>query len=105
MQRLKFPDLLERHLGSHHLHKGLRNGWLATVWLASSHARHEELAHFRVGVLVHDPRRREPMSRISVAADQFVLVCGLMIDSMAWYDGLTVCRGSPWVSTQRALAG
>jgi hypothetical protein len=34
MQQLNFPDLLERHLGSHHLHKGLSNGWLATVWLA-----------------------------------------------------------------------
>jgi len=34
MQELKFPDLLERHLGSHHLHRGLSNGWLATVWLA-----------------------------------------------------------------------
>ena len=34
MQELNLPDLLERHLGSHHLHKGLSNGWLATVWLA-----------------------------------------------------------------------
>jgi transposase len=34
MQQLHFPVLLERHLGSHHLHQGLSNGWLATVWLA-----------------------------------------------------------------------
>jgi transposase len=34
MQQLHFPVLLERHLGSHHLHRGLSNGWLATVWLA-----------------------------------------------------------------------
>jgi transposase len=34
MQHLNFPILLERHLGSHHLHRGLSNGWLATVWLA-----------------------------------------------------------------------
>jgi transposase len=34
MQQLNFPDLLERRLGSHHLHRGLSNGWLATVWLA-----------------------------------------------------------------------
>lgn len=33
MQQLNFPELLERHLGSHHLHRGLSNGWLATVWL------------------------------------------------------------------------
>ena len=34
MQQLNFPISLERHLGSHHLHRGLSNGWLATVWLA-----------------------------------------------------------------------
>lgn len=34
MQHLNLPVLLERHLGSHHLHQGLSNGWLATVWLA-----------------------------------------------------------------------
>jgi transposase len=34
MQQMNFPELLERHLGSHHLHRGLSNGWLATVWLA-----------------------------------------------------------------------
>ncbi|MBM4093347.1 MAG: IS1634 family transposase [Planctomycetes bacterium] len=34
MQQLNFPILLEQHLGSHHLHRGLSNGWLATVWLA-----------------------------------------------------------------------
>lgn len=34
MQHLNCPVLLERHLGSHHLHQGLSNGWLATVWLA-----------------------------------------------------------------------
>ena len=33
MQQLNFPILLERHLGSHHLHRGMSNGWLATVWL------------------------------------------------------------------------
>jgi transposase len=26
--------LLEAHLGSHHLHQGLSNGWLASVWMA-----------------------------------------------------------------------
>ena len=34
MQQLNFPVLLERHLGAHHLHQGLSNGTLATVWLA-----------------------------------------------------------------------
>ena len=34
LQKLGLPDLLERHLGSHHLHEGLSNGVLATTWIA-----------------------------------------------------------------------
>jgi transposase len=34
LQQLHLPELLEDHLGSHHLHQGLSNGWLATVWMA-----------------------------------------------------------------------
>src|SRR5438445_12706349 len=34
MQRLRLPELLDRHLGNHGLHQGFSNGWLATIWLA-----------------------------------------------------------------------
>lgn len=34
MQQLHLPELLDRHLGSHHLHQGLSNGWLASAWMA-----------------------------------------------------------------------
>jgi transposase len=34
MQRLRLPQLLDRHLGNHGLHQGFSNGWLATIWLA-----------------------------------------------------------------------
>jgi transposase len=34
LQQLGLPELLERHLGSHHLHQGLLNGVLAATWLA-----------------------------------------------------------------------
>jgi len=34
MQRLRLPELLDRHLGNHGHHRGLSNGCLATVWLA-----------------------------------------------------------------------
>jgi len=46
MQELNFPDLLEQRLGSHHLHRGLSNGWLATVWLAFliSQANHRKVS-------------------------------------------------------------
>jgi transposase len=33
-RQLGLPEILEKHLGSHHLHQGLSNGWLASGWLA-----------------------------------------------------------------------
>jgi transposase len=34
LQGLNLPKILDHHLGSHHLHQGLSNGWLMTVWIA-----------------------------------------------------------------------
>jgi transposase len=34
LQQLRLPELLDRHLGAHHLHQGLSNGTLATTWIA-----------------------------------------------------------------------
>jgi hypothetical protein len=34
MQRLGLAEVLQKHLGSHHRHRGLANGTLACVWLA-----------------------------------------------------------------------
>jgi transposase len=31
---LRLPELLQRYLGNHHLHQGLPNGTLATLWIA-----------------------------------------------------------------------
>src|SRR6266571_823278 len=37
MQQLHLPETLERSLGSHHLHQGISNGWLAVSgWPSSS---------------------------------------------------------------------
>jgi len=33
-QQLRMPEILDRHLGNHGSHQGLRNGWLAVGWLA-----------------------------------------------------------------------
>src|SRR5712691_6486577 len=46
LQELNFPDHLEHHLGSHHLHRGLSNGWLMTVWIAFllSQANHRKVS-------------------------------------------------------------
>jgi transposase len=44
LEQLQLPTLLEKHLGSHHLHQGISNGWLLCVWMAfilseSSHCK------------------------------------------------------------------
>jgi len=46
MQQLGLPALLERHLGSHHLHQGIANGELACGWLAFilSEANHRKVS-------------------------------------------------------------
>src|SRR3954454_9575427 len=32
--KLQLPEILDRHLPPHPLHRGLSNGWLITVWIA-----------------------------------------------------------------------
>lgn len=46
MQQLGLPQTLEHALGSHHLHQGLSNGWLACGWLAFilSEANHRKVS-------------------------------------------------------------
>ncbi len=46
MQQLDLPEVLERALGSHHLHQGLSNGWLACGWMAFilSQANHRKVS-------------------------------------------------------------
>jgi transposase len=46
MQQLHLPETLEQSLGSHHLHQGISNGWLACVWIAFilSEANHRKVS-------------------------------------------------------------
>lgn len=46
MQQLHLPEILECSLGSHHLHQGISNGWLACVWMAFilSQANHRKVS-------------------------------------------------------------
>jgi transposase len=46
MQQLHLPETLEHSLGSHHLHQGISNGWLACGWLAFilSEANHRKVS-------------------------------------------------------------
>jgi transposase len=34
LDKMQLPSILEKHLGSHHLHQGISNGQLACVWLS-----------------------------------------------------------------------
>jgi transposase len=34
LDKMELPTILEKHLGSHHLHQGISNGQLACVWLS-----------------------------------------------------------------------
>jgi transposase len=34
LEKMQLPSILEKHLGSHHLHQGISNGQLACVWLS-----------------------------------------------------------------------
>src|SRR5437899_1438434 len=34
IEQLQLPQILQRHLGSHHFHQGLSNGTLAATWIA-----------------------------------------------------------------------
>src|SRR5689334_5815593 len=34
LTKLRLPEILDRHLPIHPLHRGLSNGWLITVWIA-----------------------------------------------------------------------
>src|SRR6266705_1623647 len=47
MQQMHLSEVLERGLGSHHLHQGISNGWLACGWLAFILS---EAKHYKVSV-------------------------------------------------------
>ena len=34
LEKMQLPSILEKHLGSHHLHEGIANGHLACIWLS-----------------------------------------------------------------------
>ncbi len=60
-QRLRLPEILDRHLGNHGHHQGLSNGWLATVWLAFILSEGD---HRKSGVEEWAGRHREVLQRL-----------------------------------------
>ncbi len=78
MQQLQLPETLERALGSHHLHQGISNGWLACVWMAFilSQANHRKVSvqdwaqshHHTLAAIIGQPLRPAEFSddRLSI---------------------------------------
>jgi transposase len=83
MQQLQLPETLERSLGSHHLHQGISNGWLACVWMAFilSEANHRKVSvqdwaenhHHTLQAILGQPLRPAEFSddRLSIILRRF----------------------------------
>jgi transposase len=83
MQQLRLPETLERALGSHHLHQGISNGWLACVWMAFilSEANHRKVSvqdwaqshHHTLAAILGQPLRPAEFSddRLSIILRRF----------------------------------
>src|SRR5438270_5150990 len=83
MQQLQLPETLERALGSHHLHQGISNGWLACVWMAFilSEANHRKVSvqdwaqshHHTLAAIIGQPLRPAEFSddRLSIILRRF----------------------------------
>src|SRR5215212_519880 len=83
MQQLHLPEALERSLGSHHLHRGISNGWLACAWMAFilSEANHRKVSvqdwarshHHTLQAIIGQPLRPAEFSddRLSIILRRF----------------------------------
>jgi transposase len=79
IEQLRLPAILDRHLGSHHLHEGLSNGTLAATWIAFilSEANHckapvQEWAHSHHHTL--QTLLRQPLRPADFSDDRLAIV-------------------------------
>ena len=89
--RLRFPEVLDRHLPPHPLHQGLSNGWLITVWIAYilSQADHRKSPvqawvdglHHTLETLIGQPIRP-----VEFSDDRLTLVLNRLSDPDAWHE-------------------
>jgi len=106
MQRLGFPETLDRHLGNHGHHRGISNGWLATIWLSyilsqSDHRKSsvqewaDDLCHtletstgqtLRPGIELNDDRLGIVLRRLSKEDARAGIDADLWWSSVAVYD-------------------
>src|SRR3954453_16258888 len=87
--RLRFPEILDRHLPPHPLHQGLSNGWLITVWIAYilSQADHRK-SHVQgwVDRLQHtlETLIGQPIRPVEFSDDRLTLVLQPLSDPERW---------------------
>lgn len=89
--RLRFPEILDRHLPPHPLHQGLSNGWLISVWIAYilSQADHRKSAvqdwvnglHHTLETLIGQPIRA-----VEFSDDRLTLVLNRLSDPDGWHE-------------------
>src|SRR3954466_6740673 len=87
--KLRFPEILDRHLPPHPLHQGLSNGWLITVWIAyilsqaghrKSHVQ-EWVESLRVSL---ETLIGQPLRPVEFGDDRLTLVLKRLSDPAAW---------------------
>jgi transposase len=87
--RLQLPEILDRHLPPHPLHRGLSNGWLITVWIAYilSRADHRKspvqawadgLQHTLEALV------GQPIRPVEFSDDRLTLILKRLADTAAW---------------------
>jgi transposase len=87
--RLRFPEILDRHLPPHPLHQGLSNGWLITVWITYilSQADHRK-SHVQAWVdsLRHtlETLIGQPIRPVDFSDDRLTLVLNRLSDLEVW---------------------
>jgi transposase len=91
LTKLRFPEVLDRHLPPHPLHRGLSLGWLISVWIAYilSRADHrkspvqawaEGLQHALEALV------GQPIRPVEFSDDRLTLVLKRLADTAAWED-------------------
>ena len=89
--KLRFPEILDRHLPPHPLHQGLSNGWLITVWIAYilSQADHRK-SHVQEWVeslqVSLETLIGQPIRPVEFGDDRLTLVLKRLSDLAVWHE-------------------
>ncbi len=89
MQKLRLPEILDRHLGSHGNHQGLSNGWLATLWLVYILSESDHRKYTVQGWVERHQRTLErlidqPIRPVECSDDRLEIVLRRLSSAQAW---------------------